>query len=156
MTLLAAFYGEVSRAKPARRKRKTKMKYLLDTAVWLWSVDSPERIGDEGREIIERGRGRNLPVGGHFLGNQHQDAALGKLRLPGPPAHHVPRFMAKQGLRPLSVTHSHAAKVYDLPPHHRDPFDRMLIAQAMVEDMVILTSDRSSGNIQSKLLWCGS
>jgi hypothetical protein len=48
--------------------------------------------------------------------------------------------MTKQSLRPLSVNHSHAAKVYDLPAHHADPFDRMLIAQTLIEDLVILTS----------------
>jgi PIN domain nuclease of toxin-antitoxin system len=81
---------------------------------------------------------------------------LGKLDFAGPPAQHLARFMAKQSLRPLSITHSHAAKVYDLPIYHSDPFDRMLIAQALVEDMAILTSDRSFRKYPAKLLWCGS
>ena len=80
---------------------------------------------------------------------------LGKLEFPGPPAQYVPRFMAKQYLTPLSVTHSHAAKVYDLPAHHADPFDRMLIAQALIGGLTILTSDRSFRKYPAKLLWCG-
>jgi PIN domain nuclease of toxin-antitoxin system len=50
--------------------------------------------------------------------------------------------MAMQGLRSIAITHLHAVKVYDLPLHHADPFDRMIIAQAMVEQMTVLTSDR--------------
>jgi len=81
---------------------------------------------------------------------------VGRLDFPGPPAQHVPRFMIKQSLRPLSVNHRHAAKVYDLPVHHADPFDRMLIAQALIEDLVILTSDRAFRKYPAKLLWCGT
>jgi len=131
------------------------MKYLLDTAVWLWSLKSPELIVDEGREIIERGE-EEIYLSAITSWEISIKMRLGKLDFPGPPAHHVPRFMAKQNLRPLSVTHSHAARVYDLPAHHGDPFDRMLIAQALVEDMVLLTSDRSFKKYPARLLWCGS
>jgi PIN domain nuclease of toxin-antitoxin system len=131
------------------------MKYLLDTSVWLWSLNSPERIGDQGREILERGE-EEIYLSAVTTWEISIKMRVGKLNFAGPPAQHVPRFMAKQSLRPLSVNHSHAAKVYDLPTHHGDPFDRMLIAQALVEDMVILTSDRSFKKYQAKLLWCGS
>ena len=63
--------------------------------------------------------------------------------------------MAKQGLRPLPVTHLHAVAVYDLPPHHRDPFDRLIIAQAMVENITVLTSDRAFQKYAVDVLWCG-
>ena len=130
------------------------MKYLLDTAVWLWSLNSPELIGDEGREILERGD-EEVFLSAVTSWEVSIKMRVGKLDFPGPPAHHVPRFMEKQNLRPLSVTHRHAAKVYDLAAHHGDPFDRMLIAQALVEDMVILTSDRSFKKYPAPLLWCG-
>jgi PIN domain nuclease of toxin-antitoxin system len=61
----------------------------------------------------------------------------------GAPADCIPPFMARQGLRPLRVNHIRALKVYDLSSHHRDPFDRLLIAQAIVEDMTILTANRA-------------
>jgi PIN domain nuclease of toxin-antitoxin system len=130
------------------------MKYLLDTAVWLWSLNSPELIGDEGRRVLERGE-EEIYLSAVTSWEISIKMRVGKLNFVGPPAHHVPRFMAKQSLRPLSITHSHAAKVYDLPAHHKDPFDRMLIAQALVEDMVILTSDRSFRKYPAKLVWCG-
>jgi PIN domain nuclease of toxin-antitoxin system len=131
------------------------MKYLLDTVVWLWSLKSPELLGEQGREILAQGQ-EEIYLSAVTSWEISIKMRLGKLDFAGPPARHVPRFMAKQNLRPLSVTHSHAAKVYDLPAHHADPFDRMLIAQALVEDMVILTSDRSFRKYPAELLWCGS
>jgi PIN domain nuclease of toxin-antitoxin system len=53
------------------------------------------------------------------------------------------------------VTHIHAAKVYDFPLHHNDPFDRLIMAQAVVEEMVILTSDRAFQKYPVEILWCG-
>ena len=61
--------------------------------------------------------------------------------------------MAKQGLRPLSVTHSHAAKVYDLPAHHSDPFDRMLIAQAQAENLPLISNERIFDTYGIRRIW---
>ena len=130
------------------------MKYLLDTAVWLWSLKSPELIGEQGREILADGQ-EEIYLSAITSWEISIKMRLGRLNFDAPPPQHVPRFMAKQNLRSLSVTHSHAAKVYDLPIYHSDPFDRMLIAQALVEDMVILTSDRSFRKYPAELLWCG-
>jgi len=130
------------------------MKYLLDTVIWLWSLKSPELIGDEGRQVLESG-GEEIYLSAVTPWEISIKMRLGRLDFPGPPAQYVPRFMARQGLKGLSVTHSHAAKVYDLPAHHADPFDRMLIAQALIEDMVILTSDRVFRKYSAPLLWCG-
>jgi len=130
------------------------MKYLVDTLVWLWSLDSVERLGREGREILENGR-EEIYLSAASCWELSIKMRLGKLNFPGPPAHYVPKFMAKQGLRPLPLTHSHAAKVYDLPAHHRDPFDRLLIAQSMMEEMAILTSDRVFEKYPVQLVWCG-
>jgi PIN domain nuclease of toxin-antitoxin system len=63
--------------------------------------------------------------------------------------------MARQGLRSLPVTHLHAVKVYDLPLHHQDPFDRLIIAQAIVEGMTILTSDSDFRKYPVEVVWCG-
>jgi PIN domain nuclease of toxin-antitoxin system len=80
---------------------------------------------------------------------------LGKFNLPEPPGRYVPKRLAEQGIRPLSVTQNHSLKVYDLPLHHHDPFDRLIIAQALAEDMVILTSDRVFKKYPIELVWCG-
>jgi PIN domain nuclease of toxin-antitoxin system len=63
--------------------------------------------------------------------------------------------MAQQALRPLPVTHVHALKVYDLPLHHNDPFDRLLIAQALLEELTILTADAVFRKYAVDIVWCG-
>ncbi len=72
--------------------------------------------------------------------------AIGKLRLPEPPAEYVPRRMESMRVAALSIDHGHTLSVAGLPPHHRDPFDRMLIAQAIAEQLVLVTSDPVFGS----------
>jgi len=67
--------------------------------------------------------------------------SLGKLTLPAPPARYVPEQIVKTGVTPLPVEHSHALRVAELQPHHRDPFDRLLVAQAELEGATLLTAD---------------
>ena len=131
------------------------MKYLLDSVIWVWSISAVERINSAGREILENGR-EEIYFSAASSWELSIKMRLGKLDLPGPPAQCIPEFMAKQGLRPLPVTHLHAVKVYDLPLHHQDPFDRLLIAQAIAEEMTILTSDRDFGKYPVEVVWCGA
>ena len=63
--------------------------------------------------------------------------------------------MATEGIRPLAITHAHALAVSDLPLHHNDPFDRLLIGQARAEGMVILTADHAFELYEVEVLWCG-
>jgi PIN domain nuclease of toxin-antitoxin system len=67
--------------------------------------------------------------------------ALGKLPLPQPPAEYVPSRMARSRTKPLVIEHGHALHVATLPSHHRDPFDRLIIAQAHLERLPVLTAD---------------
>ena len=130
------------------------MKYLLDTAVWIWSLGEAERIRSQAREILEDGD-QEIYLSAASSWEIAIKMRLGKLNFPGPPAHRIPKFMAQQGLRPLTILHSHTTKIYDLPPHHDDPFDRLLIAQAMVEKMVVLTADRAFAKYSIEVMWCG-
>jgi len=68
-------------------------------------------------------------------------ASIGRLSLPASPANLLPPFFQQAGLEMLPLTLEHSLQVYDLPWHHRDPFDRLLIAQAMLEEMTLVTSD---------------
>jgi PIN domain nuclease of toxin-antitoxin system len=67
--------------------------------------------------------------------------ALGKLRLPAPPAIFIPTRLNQQRMVALPITLDHALAVHTLPPHHNDPFDRMLVAQAQIEGLTIVTAD---------------
>ena len=79
--------------------------------------------------------------------------ALGKLELPLPPADYVPSRMERVAVTPLPITHDHALRVSALPPHHRDPFDRLLVAQSQAERLRLLTVDRQLEPYDVDLIW---
>jgi len=128
--------------------------YLLDTVVWLWSVAEPSRISHKARDVMAD-VSHEVFLSAVTSWEVAIKGASGKLRLPEPPDLYVPRRMAAQGLRPLAVSHAHALTVFALPAHHRDPFDRLLIAQAKVEDMTLITADRIFDRYPVQLLWAG-
>jgi len=79
--------------------------------------------------------------------------SIGKLPLPMPPSEYVPSRMATSGTSALPVLHAHALHVATLPRHHGDPFDRLLIAQARLEELSILTVDRQFAAYEVEILW---
>jgi PIN domain nuclease of toxin-antitoxin system len=130
------------------------MKCLLDTSIWLWSLTTWERCNEKARDLLASGEDE------FYLSAASSweiviKTALGRLELPEPAARYIPRRMATQGIRPLSITHTHALAVSDLPLHHGDPFDRLLIAQARAEEMVILTADHAFELYEVEIFWCG-
>ena len=131
------------------------MKYLLDTVVWLWSLDSVGRINQQALELLNNGA-EEIYFSAATAWEVSIKASLGKLKLPSAPARCISSFTERQRLRALPVTTLHAFKVYELPHHHRDPFDRLLIAQAIVEDMTILTADKDFRKYSVDIVWCGS
>lgn len=130
------------------------MRYLLDSVAWLWSIADPDKLNLSAREILENGR-EEIYFSAASSWELTIKARAGKLQLPGPPSQCIPAFMAKQGLKPLPITHLHAVKVFELAPHHNDPFDRLLIAQALSEDLAILTADRYFERYPVQIVWCG-
>ena len=116
------------------------MTYLLDTHVMLWALTEPTRLGRTARDVIENRSSRLIvsAVSAWEITTKHR---LGKLPqadvLLGAYAKHLDRFGAIR----LSVTEDHALLAGRLDWNHRDPFDRMLAAQAMIESLVIITGD---------------
>jgi PIN domain nuclease of toxin-antitoxin system len=129
------------------------MKYLLDTSIWLWSVGSVEKINRVGRELLADGK-QEFYMSAASSWEIAIKAASGKLDLPESPVTYVPKRLADQGIIPLPILHQHALAVYDLPKHHSDPFDRLLIAQALIEEMVVLTADSVFRKYKVPLVWC--
>jgi PIN domain nuclease of toxin-antitoxin system len=130
------------------------VRYLLDTGVWLWSVGEPSRISRKARDVLAD-VSQEMFLSAVTSWEVAIKAASGKLQLPEPPDLYVPRRMAAQGLRPLAVSHQHALAVFGLPAHHRDPFDRLLIAQAKVEELTVISADRMFERYPVQLLWAG-
>lgn len=130
------------------------MKYLLDTMVWLWSVGPSKTIGTAGLEILAS-REEEIYLSAASSWEIAIKTRLGKFQLPEPPGRYVPKRLIDQGIRSLPINQDHSLKVYNLPLHHSDPFDRIIIAQAIVEDMVVLTSDRVFEKYPIDVVWCG-
>lgn len=116
------------------------MRILLDTQCWLWMSLAPGRFSPRARRLVEA-PDTLLYLSAASAWEIAIKHALGKLRLPEPPATYVPGRVAALGVQPLPIDQQHALRVGTLPPHHRDPFDRLLVAQAQVEDLTILTAD---------------
>jgi len=131
------------------------MKYLLDTGVWLWTLFEPDRLSSKAREVLVEA-GQEVFLSAASAWEIAIKSSSGKLRLPEPAVTFVPRRMAEQGVRPLGVSHQHALAVSQLYAHHRDPFDRLLAAQANFENMVLVSSDRAFANYPVELLWAAN
>lgn len=128
------------------------MRILLDTHCWLWMQVDPDRFSSESRQIIEDS-GNELLLSAASSWEIAIKYRLGKLPLPEPPAVYVPSRMQISGTAALHVTHSHALHVAELPRHHRDPFDRLLVSQAILERLVLLTADPQFEPYDVQLRW---
>ncbi|BBX73126.1 type II toxin-antitoxin system VapC family toxin [Mycobacterium shinjukuense] len=115
-------------------------RYLIDTHVWLWMQSDPNRLCDRTRAIVADTR-NNILLSAASAWEIAIKYRLGKLPLPEPPGCYVPDRMRRSGTSPLPVDHAHALRTAELPDHHRDPFDRVLIAQAQLLDLTIISAD---------------
>lgn len=113
---------------------------LLDTHIWLWGILSPEKLGDEGRALIEDAE-NELFLSAASSWEISIKYKLGRIPLPEPPEAFILPRLIRDDIKPLSVEHHHACRVSVLPTLHRDPFDRILIAQAQTENLVLITAD---------------
>lgn len=113
------------------------MRLLLDTHTLLWVLAEPERLDATAREALRDGRNEAL-VSAASIWEIAIKRAAGKLRAPDD----LIAVTAASGFGSLPITASHAHAAGALPLHHRDPFDRMLVAQARVESLTIVTRDQ--------------
>ncbi|MSP61348.1 MAG: type II toxin-antitoxin system VapC family toxin [Myxococcales bacterium] len=116
------------------------MKLLLDTHVWLWMQTKPARLSARARKlIVSPDTEALLSVASLWeIAIKYQ---IGRLPLPKPPSDFVPERLARQNVGVLPIRPEHAFRVAELPFLHRDPFDRLLIAQAQVEAIAVVTVD---------------
>lgn len=112
------------------------MKLLLDTNAVIWSMVRPERIPSIAIDAIED-KANDVFVSVVSAWEIEIKAAKGRLELPSP----LKDALAAQSFEPLTVAMRHVHAVESLPRHHFDPFDRMIIAQAHLDGMTVITSD---------------
>lgn len=116
------------------------MRLLLDTHSFLWFAEGDPRLSAVARALIED-EANDLLVSVASLWEIAIKTSLGKLHLQQPFATLIPTLLQDLEIEPLGIAIDHLAAVGGLPFHHRDPFDRLLIAQAQVERIPLVSSD---------------
>lgn len=127
------------------------MNLLLDTHAFLWFAAGDERLGARARRQMEA-EDAQLHLSAAAVWEIAIKASLGRLSLPSSVADYVAEKV-RDGVRILPVEWQHAAAVAEMPFHHRDPFDRLMIAQSKLEDMPIVTSDRLFSKYGVSVIW---
>jgi PIN domain nuclease of toxin-antitoxin system len=128
------------------------MKYLLDTHTFLWWLfDDPRLIDDVRRKIGDPGN--EVFVSSASVWEIATKFRLGKLPEAAEVAGDVPAWIEKAQFTPLSITVAHAQLAGSWKLHHRDPFDRMLAAQAKILEMPLITSDKAFDLFGIEILW---
>ena len=120
---------------------------LLDTHVFLWWRGMPGRLREEARTAIAEAE--IVFVSAASAWEAAIKASVGRLEIPGS----IEDAVIDSGFEKLPITFGHAERTAGLPLHHRDPFDRLLIAQAQVEDLKLVTHDRAMESYEVSILW---
>jgi PIN domain nuclease of toxin-antitoxin system len=121
---------------------------LVDTCSLLWAVDTPENLGAKAREVIGLEENRVLVSCG-TLWELSIKVGLGKLELP----EGFFQELTNLGYERLGIEDKHLVEYRKLPLHHRDPFDRLLVAQAKAEGIPLVTCDPEIGKYGTGLIW---
>jgi PIN domain nuclease of toxin-antitoxin system len=131
------------------------MKFLLDTGVVIHNLIAKSRLNRRALQLLADDSAE-LYLSAASSWEITIKAGSGKLVLPERPSEFVVRAIQLMSLQGLDITHSHVAALERLPNYHRDPFDRMLIAQAQVEELVLLTADHNFEKYAVEMFWCGT
>jgi len=123
------------------------MRLLLDTHVFLWWRDDSRKLKTSARRAIAEAQ--IVFVSAATAWEAAIKSALGRLRIPDT----VEAGVIDSGFEKLPIGFSHAESAARLPPHHADPFDRMLVAQAKAEGLTLVTHDRRLAPYEIEILW---
>lgn len=128
------------------------MRLLLDTHAFLWWLDGNRRLSDTARRAIEEAANDIVvsAVSAWEITTKHR---IGKLPRAGAVARNVAGAIASQGFEELAITVTDAERAGRLPGPHRDPFDRILIAQALVRDVAVVSLDRAFDRYGVNRIW---
>jgi PIN domain nuclease of toxin-antitoxin system len=127
------------------------MRAILDTHTFLWAITKDARISQRASDIFTGPNDLSLSM--VSIWEILIKVQTGKLNLPPPACAYVLGQLADNEIETLPVTLSHLLQFEKLPVHHRDPFDRMLIAQSIEEGWPIITSDRDFQKYPVRVIW---
>jgi PIN domain nuclease of toxin-antitoxin system len=128
------------------------MRLLLDTHAFIWWADEPEKLSPAALSALED-EGNILVLSVASVWEMQIKADLGKLSLSLPLKELIESQRTANGLQLLPVELAHVLALDSLPPHHKDPFDRLLIAQSVEEGATLVSADSKLSAYQVTLLW---
>ena len=128
------------------------MRVLIDTHVFLWWVEGERALPAKARAVIAN-PGNECLLSMASVWELAIKAGLGKLKLSLPVRRYVVENVAANGFRLLEIGVAHVGRVENLAQHHGDPFDRLLIAQALEEKLPVVTADPVFGKYGVKRIW---
>jgi PIN domain nuclease of toxin-antitoxin system len=128
------------------------VRHLLDTHAFLWWITDDRQLSLTVREIVAAPE-HEILFSAASAWELVIKAQLGRIGIPSDPTQYIQRQLTANGFVALPITLEHAMRVADLPPLHRDPFDRILIAQALVEDVPLLTADHLIAQYPVRVAW---
>jgi PIN domain nuclease of toxin-antitoxin system len=128
------------------------LRVLLDTHSFLWLVTDDPKLSERAKSVFLDGDNELLcsAVVGFEIAVKF---SLGKLDLAEPPREFMEKRIRHNALKPLAVTLEHSYRLAQLPFHHRDPFDRLLVAQALEEDLALLSIDAILSEYGVRRIW---
>jgi PIN domain nuclease of toxin-antitoxin system len=128
------------------------MKVLLDTHTFLWWITDDPKLSSKSRDIIYDGS-NELFLSAATGWEIAIKAKLNRIQLPEHPELFISEQLRINGIQSLPIQMGHALHVFTLPDYHRDPFDRMLVAQSQLEDLPILTADPLISLYRVDVIW---
>lgn len=128
------------------------MKAMLDTHVFLWWIANDPQLSQRARQVMEDGT-TELFLSAASGWEMAIKSRLGKLKLPADLHSFVAEQVRINAIEVLPIEMIHALHVHSLPAHHRDPFDRMLVAQSQIEKLPIVTSDAQIARYAVTVIW---
>ncbi len=128
------------------------MRLLLDTAPFLWWITDSDRLSERAQGLLQD------PENEVFFSDVSSwelviKAGLGRVTLPENAERFIPKQVAVNGFQVLPIHLRHTLRVASLPSHHSDPFDRLLVAQALAEGLTLLSGDRQLKQYPAPIAW---
>ncbi len=128
------------------------MRVLLDAHVFLWWTAADDRLSDRARDVIRDGRNECLVSVASMWEIAIKDAK-GDLELPEDVEYFIEDRLVRNRWTELPIARRHALRAASLPPIHRDPFDRILVAQSQIESIPLITTDAAITRYDVETIW---
>ena len=126
------------------------MKILIDTHVMLWGIQDPDKVSSRVRTLLPKA---DVWISVVSLWEIIMKVQIGKLVLPTPVGDYLAAKLKMNGVSVLPLSFAHVRRLEGIPMHHRDPFDRILIAQSLEEKLPLVTADAAFKNYPVQTIW---